>query len=55
MNALHWGLIGGGEGSQIGFAHRAAAALDRRFRFVAGALDACYRAAGLPPRPQSAE
>jgi len=39
MNALNWALIGGGEGSQIGFAHRAASGLDRRFRFVAGALD----------------
>src|SRR5262245_40143668 len=32
-------MIGGGEGSQIGFAHRAASALDGRFQFVAGALD----------------
>jgi predicted dehydrogenase len=39
VNILNWGLIGGGEGSQIGFAHRAASALDGRFRFVAGALD----------------
>jgi predicted dehydrogenase len=39
MNVLDWGLIGGGEGSQIGFTHRAAAGLDGRFRFVAGALD----------------
>ncbi|MEP7112206.1 MAG: Gfo/Idh/MocA family oxidoreductase [Ilumatobacteraceae bacterium] len=39
MNALNWGMIGGGEGSQIGFAHRAASGLDGRFRFVAGALD----------------
>ena len=39
MKALNWGLIGGGEGSQIGFTHRAGAALDGRFRFVAGALD----------------
>ena len=36
---LNWGLIGGGEGSQIGFTHRAGSALDGRFRFVAGALD----------------
>ncbi len=36
---LNWGLIGGGEGSQIGAAHRIAAAMDRRFRLVAGALD----------------
>ncbi|MGH9270037.1 MAG: Gfo/Idh/MocA family protein [Ilumatobacteraceae bacterium] len=39
MRPLNWGLIGGGEGSQIGFTHRAGSALDGRFRFVAGALD----------------
>jgi predicted dehydrogenase len=39
MGAFAWGLVGGGEGSQIGFAHRAGSALDGRFRFVAGALD----------------
>ena len=39
MNAMNWGLIGGGEGSQIGFAHRAGSSLDRKFSFVAGALD----------------
>lgn len=39
MSALNWGLIGGGEGSQIGFAHRAGSALDGRFRFAASALD----------------
>ena len=36
---LNWGLIGGGEGSQIGFAHRIGAELDGKFRFAAGALD----------------
>ncbi len=36
---LNWGLIGGGEGSQIGFTHRIGAELDGKFRFVAGALD----------------
>ncbi len=36
---LNWGLIGGGEGSQIGDAHRIASALDLKFRLVAGALD----------------
>ncbi len=36
---LNWGLIGGGEGSQIGPAHRLAAGLDGAFAFVAGALD----------------
>lgn len=39
MTAFPWAMIGGGEGSQIGFAHRAASSLDGRFRFVAGALD----------------
>jgi predicted dehydrogenase len=36
---LRWGLIGGGEGSQIGGAHRIAAALDGAFTLCAGALD----------------
>jgi predicted dehydrogenase len=40
MTRLKWGMIGGGEGSQIGPVHRIAAALDARFDFVAGALDA---------------
>ena len=39
MDKLNWGLIGGGDGSQVGFAHRAAAQLDGNFNFVAGALD----------------
>lgn len=39
MSKLSWGLIGGGEGSQIGPAHRLGAALDGEFEFVAGALD----------------
>ncbi len=39
MAKLNWGLIGGGEGSQIGPAHRLGAALDGHFDFVAGALD----------------
>jgi predicted dehydrogenase len=39
MPKLAWGLIGGGEGSQIGPAHRLGAGLDARFDFVAGALD----------------
>jgi predicted dehydrogenase len=34
-----WGLIGGGEGSQIGGAHRIAARQDDAFRLCAGALD----------------
>ena len=36
---LNWGLIGGGEGSQIGFAHLIGAELDGKFKFAAGALD----------------
>ncbi|WP_421906905.1 Gfo/Idh/MocA family protein [Mameliella sp.] len=41
MTKLNWGMIGGGEGSQIGPAHRLAAGLDGAFDFVAGALDHC--------------
>jgi predicted dehydrogenase len=36
---MNWGLIGGGEGSQIGAAHRIAAGFDGAFRLSAGALD----------------
>ena len=36
---LRWGMIGGGEGSQIGEAHRVAARLDDRFVLVAAAPD----------------
>ncbi|WP_121630816.1 Gfo/Idh/MocA family protein [Tropicibacter alexandrii] len=39
MAKLKWGMIGGGEGSQIGPAHRLGAQADGRFDFVAGALD----------------
>ncbi len=39
MTKLNWGMIGGGDGSQIGPAHRLAAGLDAHFDFVAGALD----------------
>jgi predicted dehydrogenase len=39
MTKLKWGMIGGGEGSQIGPAHRISAGLDGAFEFVAGALD----------------
>ena len=39
MAKLNWGLIGGGEGSQIGPAHRLGAAVDGEYAFVAGALD----------------
>jgi len=40
MARLNWGMIGGGEGSQIGPVHRIASSLDARFDFKAGALDA---------------
>ncbi len=39
MNKLKWGMIGGGEGSQIGPAHRLGSGLDGLFEFTAGALD----------------
>jgi len=39
MTRLKWGMIGGGEGSQIGPAHRLGALADGRFEFAAGALD----------------
>ena len=39
MTKLKWGMIGGGDGSQIGPAHRLGAGLDALFDFTAGALD----------------
>ncbi|MFD0917372.1 Gfo/Idh/MocA family protein [Pseudahrensia aquimaris] len=39
MARLNWGMIGGGEGSQIGPAHRISAGLDGKFNFAASALD----------------
>ena len=39
MAKLTWGMIGGGEGSQIGPAHRLGSALDGLYEFTAGALD----------------
>lgn len=39
MAKLKWGMIGGGEGSQIGPAHRMGALADGRFEMAAGALD----------------
>lgn len=39
MTKLNWGMIGGGEGSQIGPAHRLGAGLDSAFNFTAAALD----------------
>lgn len=40
MKKLAWGMIGGGEGSQIGPAHRLGALADGHFSFDAAALDA---------------
>ncbi|ABD54340.1 Gfo/Idh/MocA family protein [Jannaschia sp. CCS1] len=39
MSKLKWGMIGGGEGSQIGPAHRLGAQADGNFTLTAGALD----------------
>ncbi|MEL7105670.1 MAG: Gfo/Idh/MocA family oxidoreductase [Pseudomonadota bacterium] len=39
MKKLTWGMIGGGEGSQIGPAHRLGAQADGQFVLAAGALD----------------
>ncbi|MES2913833.1 MAG: Gfo/Idh/MocA family oxidoreductase [Pseudomonadota bacterium] len=39
MAKLNWGMIGGGDGSQIGPAHRLGALADGQFAMVAGALD----------------
>ena len=39
MARLKWGMIGGGDGSQIGPAHRLGALADGQFDLVAGALD----------------
>ena len=39
MAILNWGMIGGGDGSQIGPAHRLGARVDGEFAFTAGALD----------------
>ncbi|MEM6712492.1 MAG: Gfo/Idh/MocA family oxidoreductase [Pseudomonadota bacterium] len=39
MKRLSWGMVGGGEGSQIGPAHRMGAMADGHFSLVAGALD----------------
>ncbi len=48
MARLNWGMIGGGEGSQIGPVHRIASSLDARFDFKAGALDADPQRGGVP-------
>jgi predicted dehydrogenase len=39
MAKLNWGMVGGGEGSQIGPAHRISAAMDGLYTMAAGALD----------------
>lgn len=39
MQKLKWGLVGGGEDSQIGRTHRIGAGLDGAYDFVAAALD----------------
>ena len=39
MKKLKWGMVGGGEGSQIGPAHQLGSAVDGLFEFTAGALD----------------
>ncbi len=39
MTKLRWGMIGGGEGSQIGPAHRLGALADGLYEFAAAALD----------------
>ena len=39
MVKLNWGMVGGGEGSQIGPTHRMSATVDGLFSFVAAALD----------------
>jgi predicted dehydrogenase len=39
MTRLNWGMIGGGEGSQIGPAHRISAGIDGLYIMAAGALD----------------
>ncbi len=39
MRRLNWGMVGGGEGSQIGPAHRMGAMADGHFTLAAGALD----------------
>lgn len=38
-NPLRWGMVGGGDGSQIGYIHRSAALRDFSFELVAGAFD----------------
>ena len=44
---LNWGLIGGGEGSQIGFAHRIGAELDGKFKFAGSSFGKILDGIGL--------
>jgi len=37
--AIPWAMVGGGQGSQIGYIHRSAALRDNNFQLVAGAFD----------------
>lgn len=39
VRPLRWGMVGGGQGSQIGYSHRDAAHRDGLFELVAGAFD----------------
>ena len=45
MSKLKWGMIGGGEGSQIGPAHRLGAQADGLFEFAAGGFQDISRTA----------
>jgi predicted dehydrogenase len=38
-NPIRWAMVGGGQGSQIGYIHRSAAQRDNNFKLVAGAFD----------------
>ncbi|MCK4131571.1 Gfo/Idh/MocA family oxidoreductase [Ralstonia nicotianae] len=38
-HSMPWGMVGGGQGSQIGYIHRSAALRDGSFQLVAGAFD----------------
>lgn len=56
MARLNWGMIGGGEGSQIGPAHRISSSIDGLYTMAAGALDidpvrgkAFAERLGIPP------
>ena len=36
---IRWAMVGGGRGSEIGYAHRSGASRDGNFQLVAGAFD----------------